>query len=172
VWHGRRPESSAKVNAEALIHLRLEAITMAEPQRLIGESPSAEPPAPRMTRPREVKIAAITLAALGVFSLLLTWLVLSLLDNDRNHGQAVSDGYFILVYVQFALSGLQVVSGVLLWRGSRLGRVLGIVLCLVNVLGAIGTLASGAVAQAIFGAALNIGLISLLANEEVGYWVE
>jgi MFS family permease len=156
------------VDTKALIHPGLEAITMAGPMA----DPMADPSGRRMRRPREVKVAAILLAVLGVLGLLLAWLVLTLLDNDRNDGQSVADGYFMLVYLQFALSGLQVVSGVLLWRGSRVGRVLGIVLCVVNVLGAIGTLASGAVAQAIFAAALNIGLIRMLADEEVGYWIE
>jgi hypothetical protein len=135
------------------------------------ESPTITPSDQRVQRPKEAKVAAISIAVLGVLGLFLTWLVLWLLDNDKSHGRSVAGGYFVFVYVQFALSGLQVVSGVLVWRGVGLGRILGIVLCVVNVLGAVGTLASGAVVQAIFAVVLNIVLIRMLADEEVGHWV-
>ena len=131
-----------------------------------------EPAASPMPRPREVKVATMVLAAIGAIGLLTAWLLLTVLRDDQNHGQDVASGYFTLVYLQFAFSGLQVISAVLLWLGSRWGRVLGIVLCAIDVIAAVANLGHGAVVPTLFGVVLNIVAIRALADSEIGYWVE
>lgn len=74
------------------------------------------------------------------------------------------------MYLQFALSGTQIVSGIFVLRGAWWARLLGIVLCGINLIGAVVNLVSGAPLPAIIAIALNVALIKYLMNEDVREW--
>jgi hypothetical protein len=135
------------------------------------QSSSAPPARPAQRRPRDVVIGSIALVVIGVLGLLEAWLLLSVLSDDADHGQSVSSAWFGLCYLQFALSGTQLLSGLLIWRG-RLPwtRIAAIAICVVNLLGGVVTLFSGNVVPGIFGVVVNGALIRLLTKDDVYDW--
>ena len=126
---------------------------------------------PVRRRPRQVVIAAIALMVIAILGLLEAWLVLSVFIDDADHGQSVSSAWYILCYVQFALSGTQLLSGLLIWRG-RLpwARIAAISICLVTLVSGIVTLLTGNVLPGIFGLVVNGALIRLLGKDDVYDW--
>lgn len=121
-------------------------------------------------RPRQVKTLAVLLVVFGVLGLLLALLLMSIVNDSSDHGQSVPAVLYVLVFAQFALSAAQAMSGVFIWQGRSWARVLAIVLCSVNIIGAVVSLFTGAIFQAISGAAINIGLLRLLNDYEVQVW--
>jgi hypothetical protein len=122
-------------------------------------------------RPRDVVIASIALVVISVLGVLETWLLLSALADSADHGETVSSAWYDLSYLQFALSGTQLLSGLLIWRG-RLpwARISAIAICVVNLLAGVVTLFSGSVVPGIFGLVVNGALIRLLTKDDVYDW--
>lgn len=133
-----------------------------------GIQSNPEPTLPK--RPREVKTLAVLLIVFGVLGLLFAFLLMSIVSDSNSHGQSVPAMLYVLAFAQFALSAAQAMSGVFIWQGRSWARVLAIVLCSVNIVGALVSLFTGAVFQAISGAAINVGLLRLLNNYEVQVW--
>jgi hypothetical protein len=133
-----------------------------------GIQSNPEPTVPH--RPRQVKTLAVLLVIFGVLGLLFALLLMSIVNDSGDHGQSVPAVLYVLVFVQLALSAAQAMSGVFIWQGRSWARVLAIVLCSVNIIGAVVSLFTGAIFQAISGAAINIGLLRLLNNYEVQVW--
>jgi hypothetical protein len=129
-----------------------------------------EPPKARRRPPGLVIATTILLAIFGALGLLFGWLLLSLINDDTSHGESVSGTLYFLAYLQFTLSALQILSGLMVLRGWRWGRILAITLCSVNLLGGVVDLFSGAPVQAIGNFALNIALIRLLTRDTVADW--
>jgi Co/Zn/Cd efflux system component len=124
----------------------------------------------REPRPRQVKVATVLMVLFGILGLFVTWLLLSVLNDDADHGETVKGGLYTLCYLQFALSSLQIISGVLVWQGRPWARYLAITLCSINIAGDVFSLAAGARLQAISGVAINVGLIRMLMRYEVVDW--
>jgi len=122
------------------------------------------------SRPRQVKTLSVLLIVFGVLGLLLALLLMSIVSDSAGHGQSVPALLYILVFVQFGLSAAQATSGVFVWQGRSWARGLAIVLCSVNIVGALVSLATGAVLQAISGVAINVALLRLLNNYDVQVW--
>ena len=131
-----------------------------------GVQSTPEPTQP--VRPRQAKTAAVLLIVFGVLGFLLAILLLSIVSDS--HGQSVPAVLYVLVLAQMALSAAQAVSGVAIWEGWSWARGLAIALCSVNLVGALVSLFTGAIFQAISAAAINIGLLRLLNNYEVQVW--
>jgi hypothetical protein len=125
---------------------------------------------PRGPRPRQATVAAILLGLFGLLGVFVAWLLVAALKDDTDHGETVNGALYALAYLQFALSGAQIVSGLLVWQGRAWARILAIVLCSVNLLGGVLSLASGGAFQAITALALNIGLIRMLTRPDVADW--
>jgi hypothetical protein len=64
------------------------------------------------------------------------------------------------------------VSGVFVLQGRNWARLLAIGLCSVNLLGAVVSLFTGAIFQAITAFAINVALIRLLNDYEVQAWCD
>src|SRR5205807_2387966 len=126
----------------------------------------ASPGAPR-PRPRQAKTAAVLLVIFGVLTLAVTSLLLSVVNDQSDHGEAVNPFVYGLAYGQFVFSVAQVTSGLFVWQGRAWARTLAVVLCSVNILGGVVSLISGNVVQAIVSIALNGGLISILNGDNV-----
>jgi MFS family permease len=125
--------------------------------------------APRRTR--NVVIASAALVGLGLLGVLLAWVLLSVLNDEADHGQSVGSWLYALCYVQVVLSGTQVVSGLFIWRGGhRWARLAALVICVVNLLSGVVTLLSGNIFQGLFGTAMNGALIGLLRNDDLYDW--
>jgi hypothetical protein len=140
----------------------------ATPTRGASPGPAARS-APR--RPRPVIFASIALVDVGLLGVLLTWLLLSLLNAATDHGQSVNAVFYGLCYLQFALSGTQIASGLFVWSGRQpWARIAAIVICSVNLLGGVVSLFAGSCLPGLFNLALNIGLIRVLTNDEVYDW--
>jgi hypothetical protein len=133
-----------------------------------GVQSNPEPTLP--DRPRPVKTLAVLLVVFGVLGLLFALVLMSIVNDSGDHGQSVPAVLYVLVFAQLALSAAQAMSGVFIWQGRSWARVLAIVLCSVNIIGAVVSLFTGAIFQAISGAAINIGLLRLLNNYEVQVW--
>jgi hypothetical protein len=133
-----------------------------------GVQSNPEPTLP--SRPRQVKTLAILLIVFGVLGLLFALLLMSIVSDSAGHGQSVPAVLYVLVFAQVALSAAQAITGVFVWQGRSWARVLAIVLCSVNIVGALVSLFTGAILQAISGAAINVALIRLLNNDEVQVW--
>jgi hypothetical protein len=136
------------------------------PLSVAGVQSTPEPTQP--VRPRQVKTAAVLLIVFGVLGFLFALLLMSIVGDS--HGQSVPAWVYVLVFAQMALSAAQAVSGVAIWQGASWARGLAIALCSVNLIGAVASLFTGAILQAISGAAVNIALIRLLNNYEVDVW--
>ena len=130
----------------------------------------SNPEPTRPSRPRQATMLAVLLGAFGVLGILLAFLLRSIVGDSADHGQSVPAVLYILVYAQLLLSATQAISGVFIWQGREWARVLAIVLCSVNILGAVVSLFTGAILQAIGALAINIGLLRLLNNEDVREW--
>ena len=124
--------------------------------------PLAQPADQTRERPRQVTIASVLLVIFGGLSLMLAMLLLSIVNDESG----VPAWLYVLVYAQFLLAGLQVLSGVFVWLGKAWARTAAMVVCVINLVGAVLSLVSGAIPQAITGAAVNIALLWLLAREE------
>jgi hypothetical protein len=117
-------------------------------------------------RPRQVWIASILLVVFGGLGLLLAMMLLSIVNDT-----AGVPGYaYGLVYGQFILSGLQILSGIFVWLGRPWARTVATVVCVINLVGALLNLVSGAILPAITGAAVNIALLRLLRGNVVAEW--
>lgn len=125
---------------------------------------------PEPTRPRRATTAAVLLGVFGLLGILSALLLRSVVGDSVDHGQSVPAVLYVLVYAQFALSATQAICGVFVWQGRSWARVVAIVLCSVNIVGAVVSLFTGAVLQTIAGLALNIGLLRLLNNDDVREW--
>jgi hypothetical protein len=134
----------------------------------IGATSVAAPHRP--PRPRQVTTAAVLLVLLGLLGVFGTWLLLSLANNAVKQGHVVSPAVHQFGYIQFALSGALIASGLLVWLGKPWGRILAIVLCSVNVLGGVIALFRGLPYMIIIGILLNISLIRTLSQDTVKDW--
>jgi hypothetical protein len=114
--------------------------------------------------------ASVVLVVFGVLGLLTAMLLLGAANSDADHGRDVPGALYALIYVQFALSALQVASGVLLWRGVSWAIGLATVICVINIFGNILSLFAGAILQAILGIVINVVIIKNLRSEEVAEW--
>jgi hypothetical protein len=123
---------------------------------------------PVRERPRQVWIASILLAVFGGLGLMLAMLLLSVVNNEPD----VPGWVYGLVSVQFLLSGLQILSGIFVWLGRQWARTAATVVCSINLVGAVLSLFTGAVLQAIITGAVNIAVIRLLRSREVAEWCE
>jgi hypothetical protein len=119
-----------------------------------------------------VIIASIALAVIGLLGVATAWLLLSLLGSESDHGQTVNQGLYALCYLQMALSAAQIFSAVFVWQGRLWARALALVLCGVNIFGAVISLLSGAELQSIPGVAFNAVLIRTLMGNQVVEWCE
>lgn len=122
----------------------------------------------RERAPRQVWWASILLAVFGGLGLMLAMLLLSVVNNEDD----VPGWVYGLVYVQFLLSGLQILSGIFVWLGKAWARTAATAVCSVNLVGAVLSLLSGAFLQALTTAAVNIALIRLLRGREVSDWCD
>jgi hypothetical protein len=132
-----------------------------------GAVPAGIPLPPRRVRPRQVKVVSILLVFFGLLGVAIAWLLLSLIDDDVNHGETVNRFLYVLCYAQFALAVLQIASGALVWQGANWARITAIVLCGINALSGVISLFSGGGFQAIVGILLNIALIRMLLRDDV-----
>ena len=129
--------------------------------------PVAQPDHQTRERPRQVTITAILLVVFGALSLMLAMLLLSVVNDED-----VAAWVYGLVAVQFLLSGAQILSGIFVWLGRAWARTVATVVCSVNLVGAVLSLASGAVPQAITAGAVNIALLRMLRGRDVTEWCE
>jgi hypothetical protein len=118
-----------------------------------------------------VTVTAILLMMLGVLGVLSAWLIFELINDDTSHGESVSGWPYALAYIQFAMSGLQIAAGVMVWMGRTWARMLAITLCSISILAGLFSLFSHA-PSALAGIALNIGLIRLLTHDDVADWCD
>jgi hypothetical protein len=132
---------------------------------------SAPDPAQRK-RPSRVWVASILLVVFGIIGLGAAWLLLSIVNDDVSHGESAPGFYSVLAYIQLALAVSQILSGILVWAGLNWGRILAIVLCSVNILGAAANLFTGNIFGALVGIVLNIALIVMLNRDEVADWCQ
>lgn len=122
----------------------------------------------RERAPRQVWWASILLAVFGGLGLMLAMLLLSVVNNEDD----VPGWVYVLVYVQFLLSGLQILSGIFVWLGRRWARTAATVVCSINLFGAVLSLLTGAFLNALTTGAVNIALLRLLRSREVAEWCE
>lgn len=129
-------------------------------------------PAPLTPRKRGVKvwIASIVLVIFGIFGLLVAALLLAEANSDVDHGRDVSTALYALIYVQFALSTAQVVSGVAVWLGKRWAIGLATAVLAVNILGNIMSFFAGAFVPAAVGLLVNGSLIATVRGDDVVEW--
>jgi len=131
----------------------------------------ATPSAPA-TRPRQATILAVLLAVFGVIGLFSAYLLQLVVTDSTSHGQSVPAVLYVLVYAGFAFAAAEALCGIFIWQGRAWARILAIVLCSVNIVGAVVSLFSGAIPQAIAGVAINVGLLRMLNNEDVRDWCD
>lgn len=137
-----------------------------------GVQSNPEPTPPQAARPRKATMLSILLIVFGTLGILFAFILMMIVNDEGSHGRSVPAYLYVLVFAQFALSGAQAVSGVFVWQGRNWARVLAIALCSLNILGALASLFTGAVLQAISGIAINIALIRLLNDYEVQAWCD
>jgi hypothetical protein len=126
---------------------------------------------PARRRPGQVVIGSIAMVVVGLLGVLTTWLLLSLLNDAADHGESVKSWLYGLCYLQFVVSGTQIVSGVVVWFGRQpWARTAAIVICVLNLLGGVVSLFSGNCLPAIFNVILNIALIRILSSDDVHDW--
>ncbi|MFG1604880.1 hypothetical protein [Actinoplanes sp. NPDC049265] len=132
----------------------------------------SNPEPTRPTRPRKATMLAVLLIVFGVLGILASFLLLSIVNDSSGHGQSVPAFLYVLVYAQFMVSAAQAVSGGFVLQGRNWARVLAIALSSLNLVAAVVSLFTGAIAQAISGLAINIALIRLLNDYEVQAWCD
>jgi hypothetical protein len=130
--------------------------------------PVAQPADQLRERPRQVTMTAVLLAVFGGLGLMLAMLLLSVVNNEDD----LPGWVYGLVFVQFLLSGAQILSGIFVWLGRSWARTVATVVCSVNLVGAALSLVSGAFLQAITAAAVNIALLRMLRGRDVTEWCE
>jgi hypothetical protein len=118
--------------------------------------------------PGKVWLVSILLAVFGGLSLMLAMLLLSAVNNEND----LPGWVYGLVFVQFLLAGLQILSGVFVWIGKAWARTIATVVCSINIAGAVLTLLSGGVLNGLVTMSVSIGLIVLLRHREVSDWLE
>jgi hypothetical protein len=126
-----------------------------------------DPVLPRI-RPRQVSLSAILLVVFGGLGLMMAMLLLSVVNRETD----LPGWIYLLVYAQFLLSGLQILSGIFVWLGRAWARTAATVVCSINLVGAVFSLFGGAFLQAITGAVVNIALIRMLRGEDVREWCD
>jgi hypothetical protein len=119
-------------------------------------------------RPRQVTMTSVLLAIFGGLGLMMAMLLLSIVNDESD----LPGWVYVLVYGQLLLSGAQILSGVFVYLGRSWARKVAVVICVINLVGGVLSLFSGAILQAITAAAVNIALIRLLTGNEVTEWCE
>lgn len=130
--------------------------------------PVAQPADQTRERPRQVTYTAILLVVFGGLGLMLAMLLLSAVNDEGD----LPGWVYGLVFVQFVLSGLQILSGVFVWLGKSWARTVATVVCSINLVGAVLSLVSGAIPQAITAGVVNIAVLRMLRGREVTEWCE
>lgn len=130
--------------------------------------PLAQPADQTRERPRQVTMVSVLLVIFGALSLMLAMLLLSIVNDESD----LPGWLYVLVYGQFLLAGLQVLSGVFVWLGKAWARTAAMVVCAINLVGAVFSLVSGSIFQAITAGVVNIALLRLLRSTEVIEWCE
>lgn len=119
-------------------------------------------------RPRQVTVTSVLLAIFGGLGLMMAMLLLSIVNNESD----LPVWIYGLVYAQLLLSGAQILSGIFVYLGKAWARKVAVVICGINLAGAVLSLFTGAILQAITAAAVNIALIRLLTGSDVAEWCE
>jgi hypothetical protein len=130
--------------------------------------PLAQPADQTRDRPRQVSWAAALLVVFGGLSLMLAMRLLSVVNDEDDLPVWV----YGLVYVQFLLAGFQILSGVFVYIGRAWARRLAMVICGINLVGAVLSLVSGAIVPAITSAVVNVALLRMLRSADVAAWCE
>ena len=126
-------------------------------------------PVPRR-RPGRVVLAAVVLVVFGALTVVNGWALQRIADDSAAHGQSVPAVLYGALYLQYALGLGQIVSAVFVWQGRHWARILAIVLCSVNILLALLSLAAGALYLGCLGILVNAALIRMLTLDEVTDW--
>lgn len=132
----------------------------------VQRNPEPTPP----SRPRQATMLAVLLLIFGGLGIVVALLLTSIVDDSADHGRSVPAVLYVLVYAQLLLSTTMSAAGAFVWQGRSWARVLGIVLCSVNVAFAFASLFTGAVLQGLMGIAINVALLRLLNDYEVRVW--
>jgi hypothetical protein len=127
-------------------------------------------PAAVRSRPRDVWVASILLMVFGALGALLGLVLLSLVEDQRSHGQSVGGATYGLVLVSVVLAVAEIASGAFVLIGREWARRSAIAICSLNALAAVVTLVSSAALQACVGIALNVSLIVALNKDDVRTW--
>ncbi|GAA0932684.1 hypothetical protein GCM10009557_94840 [Virgisporangium ochraceum] len=130
--------------------------------------PLAQPADQTRDRPRQVNIVSVLLVVFGGLSLMLAMLLLSIVNNESD----LPPWIYVLVYGQLLLAGLQILSGIFVWLGKAWARTAAMVVCGINLVGAVFSLVSGSIFQAVTAGVVNIALLRLLRSTEVTDWCE
>jgi hypothetical protein len=130
--------------------------------------PQARPADQIRERPRQVSWLAALLVVFGGLSLMLATRLLSIVNDESDLPAWV----YVLVGVQFLLAGAQMLSGVFVYIGRAWARRVATVVCVINLVGAVLSLVSGAIVPAITSAVVNIALLRLLRSTDVAEWCD
>jgi hypothetical protein len=127
-------------------------------------------PLPRAERdrPRQVTIASVLLAIFGGLGLMMAMLLLSIVNDESD----LPGWIYALVYAQLVLSGTQILTGVFVYLGKAWARRTALVICGINLLGAVLSLATGQFLPALTAGAVNIALLRMLRGSDVVEWCE
>ncbi|MBL7253280.1 hypothetical protein [Paractinoplanes lichenicola] len=121
-------------------------------------------------RPRKAKTAAGLVGGFGLLGLLLSLVLFA--DVLDSHGASVPAIVFLLYLAQLGLSATQLACGVFIWLGRSWARSTAVGISVINIIGAVVLLFTGAILPAIVGAAVNGGLIRLLTDDDVKDWCD
>ncbi len=139
----------------------------------------AHPPAPeeppaafvyRGPRPSVASTGAVLLVVFGALGVLVTLVILGQFGSADDDGQSVDTIDYLIWWGQLLFSSAQIVAGVFVWRGAEWARLLGIVLCGLNMLGGLASLFGGAVLPAFVNLAANGGIIATITRPDVREW--
>lgn len=136
------------------------------------EQPVPSTTAHREPRPRRVWTASALLIAFGLLLILVSWFLLSVVNDSAAHGRSVPSTVYVALYGQLALSLAQVVSGVFVWQGKKWALTTAKVICWLNVAGGIVTAISSSTVQALGGIAINGGILATLSHSDVADWCD
>ncbi|GAB7052457.1 hypothetical protein [Catenuloplanes indicus] len=128
-------------------------------------------PVPPRTRPRQVKLVSVMLAVLGALGLVVSVALIALLGEEAGRGSDVPAWSYALLIAQLVISAVQIVTGILIWRGVAWARTAAAAICGLNVLGGVINILTGAALQSILGIVINIALIRLLFHDDVNDWL-
>jgi len=93
------------------------------------------------------------------------------LSDLGSHGESVNPAIRVGLYAQILLSLTQIGAALALLPGYSAARILAIIVCVLNLIGAVITLLTGAFA-AIFAIIVNGALIRALTRDEVQDWCD